>query len=67
MLNNFFAYIEHSKAYNTVPREILWIALQKLGKPEVLANLVRFFRSGIKNRVRMYGALLYDFDVSSDL
>ena len=55
------------KAYDSVPREALWIALQKLGVPEAMIDLVKSFHSGMRATVRVDGTLLNDFDVSNDL
>ena len=55
------------KAYNSVPCEALWIALQKLGVPEAMIDLVKSFHSGMRTRVRVDGTLLDDFDVSNGL
>ena len=52
------------KAYDSVPREA---ALQKLGVPEAMIDLVKSFHSGMKARVRVDGTLLDDFNVSNGL
>ena len=36
------------KAYNSVPREALWLALKKLGIPTLLIELIRSFHEGMK-------------------
>jgi len=55
------------KAYNLVPHEALWIDLQKLGVPETMIELVKFFHCGMKARVREDGTLLEEFDVFNSL
>ena len=41
----FFTFIDLKRAYDSVPRQALWIALRKLGVPESLVQLIRSFHS----------------------
>ena len=55
------------KAYNSVSHKALWIALQKLGVPETMIELVKFFHCSMKARVREDGTSLEEFDVFNSL
>ena len=39
-IKTFFTFINFKKAYDSVPRSAMWIALGKLGVPEVTINLI---------------------------
>ena len=39
----FFTFVDLKKAYDSVPRRGMWLALKKLGVPEKTINLVRAF------------------------
>ena len=45
------------KAYNSVPREALWLALKKLGIPTLLIELIRSFHEGMKVLVLVNGEI----------
>ena len=53
---NGFLYLH--KAYDSIPRVALWIALWKLGVPEDVIKLVKSFHEDMKARVRVDGELL---------
>lgn len=36
-----------------MPREALWIVLQKLGIPDVLVDIVKSFHEGMEARIRL--------------
>ena len=38
----FFTFIDLKKAYDSVPRKVMWLALGKLGVPELLVKLISF-------------------------
>ena len=44
----FFTFINLKKAYDPVPREAMWLALNKLGVPESLVELIRSFHEDTK-------------------
>ena len=48
-------FVDLRKAYNSVPHEALWVALRKLGVPEVLVDIIKTFHSHMKARVRVDG------------
>ena len=47
-----------SKAYDSVPRDGLWIVLAQLGVPSKLVNLIRSFHTTMSARLRLDGDLL---------
>ena len=46
----FLDFVDLKKAYDLVPREGLWTALEKLGMPEELIGIMRCFHENIKAR-----------------
>ncbi len=63
----FLTFIDLRKAYDSVPREALWIALQKLGVPEGMVNIIASFHNGMKAKIRLDGMMLEEFKVSNGL
>ena len=63
----YFIFIYHHRAYDSVPQESLWLALLKLGAPETLVELVQSFYDNIKARVRVDEELLGEFEVRNGL
>ena len=55
------------KAYNSVPRAALWLALLKVGVPETLVELGKSFHDHMKASVRVDGELLEEFEVTNGL
>ena len=51
----FFTFIDLKKAYDSVPREAMWLALGKLGVPELLVKLIKSFHEDIKAKIRLDG------------
>ena len=64
---SFFTFIDLKKAYDSVPREALWIALQKLGVPTETVQLIRSFHQNMKAKIRLDGSLLEQIDVQNGL
>ena len=60
---SFFTFIDLKKAYDSVPREALWIALQKLGVPTETVQLIRSLHQNMKAKIRLDGSLLEQIDV----
>ena len=48
-------YVDLKKAYDSVPREALWLALKKLGIPTLLVELIKSFHEGMKAQVLVNG------------
>ena len=63
----FFVFVDLRKAYDSVPRAALWIALRKLGVPEDVIKLVKSFHDDMKARVRVDGELLEEIKVTNSL
>ena len=51
----FIVYVDLKKAYDSVPREALWLALKKLGIPTLLIELIKSFHEGMKAQVLVKG------------
>lgn len=50
---SFFTIIDLKKAYDSVPREVVWLALEKLGDPTPTetVKLIRSFHEGVKAKI----------------
>ena len=64
---SFFTFVDLKKAYDSVPREAMWLALKKLGVPQETVRLIRSFHQGMKAKIRLDGSLLEQIDVQSGL
>ena len=63
----FFIFVDLRKAYDSVPREALWIVLKKLGVPDLLVEIIRSFHTNMKARIRVDGELLEEIGVNNGL
>ena len=63
----FFVFVDLRKAYDSVPREAMWMVLRKMGVPEVLVEIIKSFHSDMKARVRLDGELLEEIEVTNGL
>ena len=63
----FFVFIDLRKAYDSVPREALWVALSKLGVPDTLIELIRSFHQDMKATIRLDSTLLEEIRVENGL
>ena len=63
----WFVFIDLKKAYDSVPREALWIALEKLGVPDSMIDLVRSFHQGMKAKIRLEDEETEEIEVSNGL
>ena len=64
---SFITFVDIKKAYNSVPRSALWIALGKLGVPASTIQLVRSFHIRMKAKICLDGELLEEIDVENGL
>ena len=51
----FFVFIDLKKAYDSVPRECLWLVLAKAGIPDKLIALIKGFHEGMTASLRLAG------------
>ena len=65
----FLTFIDLKKACDSVPGGGggLWLALRKLGVPEVTINLIKSFHLGMKAAIRLEGTLLEEIGVENGL
>ena len=63
----FSTFIDLKKAYDSVPRRGMWLALKKLGVPEKSVNLIRAFHTNMEAKIRLDGELLQDINVENGL
>ena len=63
----WFIFIDLKKAYDSVPREALWLALEKLGIPDSLIRLIRSFYQDMKARIRLEDGTLEEIEVNNGL
>ena len=64
----FFTFIDLKKAYDSVPREAMWIALTKLGVPEEIVQLIKSkFHQDMKPKICIDGAMLEEIEVVNSL
>ena len=59
----FFAFIDSTKAFYTVNRELLWKVLSKFGCPPHFLQILRKFHDGMSARVTVGGHESDPFDV----
>ena len=53
----FFIFVDLKKAYDSVSRETLWLALRKLGLPDTLIDIIRSFHDNMNASIRVDGEL----------
>ena len=63
----FLVFVDLKKAYDSVPREALWMAMKKFGVPGHLIDVVKSFHEGMEARVRVGGELLEEIEVRNGL
>ena len=59
----FFAFVDLEKAFDRVPREVIWWSLRKLGVEEWLVKLVQAMYSNARSQVRVGDEYSEMFDV----
>ena len=63
----FLLFVDLRKAYDSVPRAAMWRALEKLGIPKYIINIIRSFHDGMTARMRVNGELTEEFPVENGL
>lgn len=53
------------KAYDSMPRDALWVALGKTGVPEMMIQLIRSFHQDMRAQVRLDGVVQEEISVLS--
>ena len=60
----YFAFVDLEKAFDRVPRSVLWWAMRKLGVDEWIVRLVKVMYDGANSRVRVNGCFSESFEVT---
>ena len=63
----FFLFVDLQKAYDSVPRMAMWRALEKLGVPDCIIDIIRSFHDGMHVQVRVNGRTLEEIPVENGL
>ena len=63
----FKCFVDLTKAYDKVDRDVLWMVLSALGIPQLLINLIKAFHEGAAAKVRVEGELSDPFDLKVGL
>ena len=53
----YYSFVDLKKAYDSVPKEALWMILQKLSMPGSIISLVRSFHHGMSAKIWIEGSL----------
>lgn len=61
----YMIFVDFTKAFDTVNREILWKILRKLGCPDHFTSLVESLHSGMQVTVNLKGELSSPFEISN--
>ena len=61
--NLYFAFIDLEKAFDRVPRKVLWWALWKVGVPEWIVRVVQVMYQNARSQVRVNNVFSDVFDV----
>ena len=59
----WIAFVDLEKAFDRVPREVLWWALRKLGVDEWMINVVKAMYDGSTTAVKLQGGESKEFEV----
>ena len=63
----FLTFIGLKKAYHSVPRLAMWLALGKLDVPEQKIQLIRSFQEVMRDRVHLEGTMLEEIQAQNGL
>ena len=63
----FMLFVNLRKAYDSVPHQALWHALESYGIPEPMLRLIRSLHEGMKAEVTVEGKVAPDFEVKNGL
>ena len=59
----YFAFVDLEKAFNRVPRKVLWWALRSLGVEELAVRVIQGMYTDVKSHVRVNGQYSKEFGV----
>ena len=59
----YFAFVDLEKAFDRVPRDVIWWAMRKLGVEEWIVRVVQAMYANARSRVRVNGTFSDDFEV----
>ena len=59
----YFAFVDLEKAFDRIPRAVLWWALRSLGVEEWAVRVIQGMYSNARSRVRVNGQLSDEFEV----
>ena len=59
----YFAFVDLEKAFDRVPRDVVWWAMRKLGVEEWLLKVVQSMYQNVRSRVRVNGECSEEFEV----
>ena len=62
-LTLFFAFVDLEKAFDRVPRKVLWWAMRKVGVKEWIVRLVQTMYNNARSRVRVGSEYSEEFEV----
>ena len=63
----FVTFIDLQKAYDSVPRNAMWMALRKLGVPDSIVSLIGSFHQGMTATIQLDGEILKEINVENGL
>ena len=63
----YLIFVDLRKGYDSAPREAMWVALRKLGVPDLLVDIIRSFHTSMEARIRVDGELLEEIEVNNGL
>lgn len=67
-VNNLYkCFVDLTKAYDKVNRDILWKVLQRIGVPDKLIGLIKGLLIGSAAQIRIKGAIVADFSLDMGL
>ena len=66
-ISTFVSFVDFSKAYDRVPRDLLWLKLEKMGLNGNLLNSLQSIYQQVQCWVRVHGSLTKFFNVGTGL
>ena len=61
--NLYFAFVDLEKAFDRVPRKVIWLAMRKLGVDEWVARLVQGMYSNVRSKLRVGDGFSDEFEL----